>query len=335
MSSISVVINNYNYARFLPQAVAAARAQLAPGDHIVIVDDGSSDRSGQVLDDYAAEPAVQVIRQSNQGQLAAVLNGLAAARGDLLVLLDSDDYFLPGYLDRLRGLAAHHPEVDFFFAAAQPDGDCAPAAIEQMRRLLARMELTPGVTGLTRWSTLYTGEFVGTPTSGLALRRRLAERLVAARERLPDRMKISDLACRLLRLPRAAHSTTRLSADGIIVRAASVLGAHKHYCPEPGFYYRIHADNAYARINRLGRFYMRLVRSRQIARLLREALPVPLPPATAAVVAEARARSQPRHRRRRLRLALNYGYATLRSAGRPADKLRALGQIARARLMRR
>lgn len=331
MTSISVVINNYNYAHFLAEAVDAALEQIGPEDEIVIVDDGSTDGSATVLAGYRTNDCIRIVEQSNQGQLRTVLNGMAAARGEVLALLDSDDYFLPGYLNRLRALAKKHPEIDFFFAAAQPGGDCPPAAIASIEHMLASMALAPGPTGATRYGTLHAGEFVGTPTSGLALRRGLAETLVGARDRFQDSTRISDVACRVLRLPRDSHTTLRLSADGIIVRAASVAGALKHYCPQPGFFYRLHSANAYARIGKLGRTYLRLIRARHISRLLRDALDVPTP-TTAAVVEEARARSLPLKLRRRLRLILNYTHVALRSRGRLSDKALAMVRIPRALL---
>jgi glycosyltransferase involved in cell wall biosynthesis len=329
--TLSVVVNNYNYGRYLADALDHALVQLAPGDEIVVVDDGSTDESPEILARYADEPAVRVLRQSNQGQLGAMLDGLAAARGELMLLLDSDDYYLDGYLERVRDLAHAHPEIDLFFSAAQPAGDCSPQRVMAIDQMLARMELEPGPTGQTRWTTLYTGEFVGTPTSGVALRRRLAERILAARDNFDDDMAINERIGRMLRLPQDSHSIRRLSGDGVILCAASATGAMKYYDPRPAFYYRIHQDNAYARINRLGRLYLRLTRAAQIARQLRAVYDLPAPDVDD-VVAEARGRSRPVRFKRRLRLVLNYVYVMLKGRGSTLRKLGALARIAGAML---
>jgi glycosyltransferase involved in cell wall biosynthesis len=334
MTTLSVVVNNYNYARFLAEALDAALAQLAPGDELVVIDDGSTDASPDILARYARRPGVRVFRQANKGQLGAMLDGLAAARGDLLLLLDSDDYYLDGYLERVRALAQDHPGVDLFFAAPAPGGDGVAQRVESMRRMLARMELEPGPTGRTTWTTLMTGEFVGTPTSGVALRRGLAERILDVRDRLDDDLAINETLGRLLRLPQDSHSIRRLSGDGIVLRAAGAVGAMKYYDPRPAFFYRVHAANAYARINRFGRLYMRLTRGAQIARLLRAAYDVELPDVDA-VVAEARGRSRPLKRKRRVRLVLNYLYCVLRARGGPLHKLGGMARVPAAMLGRR
>ncbi|MGK7294703.1 MAG: glycosyltransferase family 2 protein [Candidatus Wenzhouxiangella sp. M2_3B_020] len=323
---LSVVMNNYNYERFLAQAIDSALHQLGPDDELVVVDDGSTDASHEILDRYEDDSRVRVIRQANQGQLAAMFNGLAAARGDLLLLLDSDDHYLDGYVDRVRELAREHPEVDLFFSAARLGGDGTPQQLAGIGRMLARMELEPGLTGKTRWTTLYTGEYVGTPTSGLALRRGLVDRVLAIRERIDDRLAIGETMCSLLRLPRDSHSIRRLSGDGILVRAAGAVGGQKFYIREPGFHYRIHGGNAYARINGIGRLYLRLARGRQIARLLRDAFE-PRRPHVEEVVDEARGRSRPLRGRRRIRVMLNYLFAAVRARGGPSSRIAAVFRI--------
>jgi glycosyltransferase involved in cell wall biosynthesis len=333
LMKISVVVNNYNYARFLPEALDRALEQLAPDDEVVVVDDGSTDASADILARYVDEPSVRVFRQANQGQFGAMLDGMAAARGDLLLLLDSDDYYLDGYLERVRTLAREHPDIELFFSAPEPGGASAANRVVAMRRMLSRMELEPGPTGTTVWTTLLTGEFVGTPTSGVALRRRLAERILEVRAEVDDDLSVPPLIGRLLRLPRDSHIVRRLSGDGIVLRAAGAAGAMKFYDPRPAFFYRVHERNAYASINRLGRLYLRLARGAQIARQLRAAYGIPLPEVDE-VIAEARRRSRPLNSKRRARLILNYCYCVLRVRGGLARKASALARIPRAVLTR-
>lgn len=307
---LSVVVNNYNYAEYLQQALDSALGQMTPCDELIVVDDGSSDGSQELLSEYAPRANVTVVCQSNQRQLATVFNGLELARGEVCVLLDSDDYFLDGYLERLRALVRDHPEIDFFFSAARPGGDSA-ARVEPVERLLAAMAFPEGPTGMSRWSTWAGGEFLGTPTSGLALKRSLVERFLAARGDLPDYMPIGDRMSRLLRVPATSHTGYRLSADGILVRGSSILGARKYHCATPAFHYRIHGGNAFAGLNRVARLYLRMHRNRQIARVTARAFGIERPPSVAEVIEEAGQRSLPLRLRRRLRLAWNYTYAVL------------------------
>lgn len=89
---VSVVIPVYNLRTFLPEAIESALAQTVPVE-IVVVDDGSTDSSGDVAAGYGAR--VRLIRQENRGLSAARNAGIAHASGDLLQFLDADDRILP------------------------------------------------------------------------------------------------------------------------------------------------------------------------------------------------------------------------------------------------
>lgn len=98
MMTVSVVIDNHNYGRFLRETLDSVLSQVLDdvAVEIVVVDDGSTDDSREILASYA--PRVKSIFQARQGQASAFNNGLAAASGDIVCLLDSDDVFLPGKL---------------------------------------------------------------------------------------------------------------------------------------------------------------------------------------------------------------------------------------------
>lgn len=310
--SLSVVINNYNYAEFLEEALDSALSQLRECDEIIVVDDGSSDESHEILQRYEQLPQVQTFIQQNQRQLATVFNGLERASGDLCVLLDSDDYLLEGYLARLRELARKHPEVDLFFSEPELGGQ-SEEGIRSMRRVLDAMALPEGPTGTTRWTAWASGEFVGTPTSGLALRRPLVERFLAIRDQLSDRMPVGKRIARLLGIPGDSHTGYRISADGILVRGSSILGARKYHCTTPAFHYRIHGRNAFARLGRPARLYLRMKRSRQTSLMTARAMDRARRPLVEEVVEEVRQRSRPLRLKRRLRLVATYAYALLRA----------------------
>ena len=314
LPTLSVVVNNYNYADYLREALDSVLAQLEKGDELVVVDDGSTDKSREILVGYIDAPGVTIIEQENQGQSAAIFRGLARARGDLCLLLDSDDWYLPGYLKRIRQLAHAHPEAALLFCAYQIGGD-NHAGVRHMQTMQTRMVLEEGVTGVSRCSTLVTGEYLGSPTSGLALRQSLVGQLLQAQERIPDYMPIHPRLARWLGFPSGSHTAVRLAADGIIVRAASLAGYNKYFASEPGFFYRIHGSNAFASISWLGRQYLRAQRSRQVVRLTAGALGVEGKPTLAEVTQEAAQRSRPRRLRRRLRLRLNYVLAVLVACG--------------------
>ncbi|MBK1612281.1 hypothetical protein CKO44_02225 [Rubrivivax gelatinosus] len=107
--SVSVVIPTYNRARFLPAAVASVRAQTAACAEIVIVDDGSSDDTGQVV--AALGAGIVYVRQDNAGPAAARNRGIRTARGDCIAFLDTDDRWLPHKIERQLALLVRHPSV--------------------------------------------------------------------------------------------------------------------------------------------------------------------------------------------------------------------------------
>lgn len=95
---VTVIIPTYNCARFIREAVDSALNQTRAPDEIIVVDDGSTDETDRVLGQYG--PPVRVIRQDNRGRSAARNQGLRAARGDLVVFLDSDDTLMPASIER-------------------------------------------------------------------------------------------------------------------------------------------------------------------------------------------------------------------------------------------
>src|SRR5690625_8009575 len=83
MPSVSIVINNYNYARYLGAAIESALEQTHPGVEVVVVDDGSTDESREIIARYEGE--LRAIYQENQGQAAAWNRGLEEGRGEGIV----------------------------------------------------------------------------------------------------------------------------------------------------------------------------------------------------------------------------------------------------------
>ncbi|WP_223426849.1 glycosyltransferase family 2 protein [Tateyamaria pelophila] len=97
---ISVVVNNYNYARFVGRAIESVIDQSDSATEVIVVDDGSTDASRDAIAQYA--PQVKTIFQENGGQAAACNAGFARSGGKWVIFLDADDMMLRGSLAQLR-----------------------------------------------------------------------------------------------------------------------------------------------------------------------------------------------------------------------------------------
>jgi glycosyltransferase involved in cell wall biosynthesis len=90
---VSIIINNYNYGHFLREAIDSALNQTYPHIEVIVVDDGSTDNSREIVASYGNR-IVPVLKE-NGGQASAFNAGFAASEGDIICILDSDDVFLP------------------------------------------------------------------------------------------------------------------------------------------------------------------------------------------------------------------------------------------------
>lgn len=97
---VSVVIPTYNSAEFLPDAIESALSQdILP--EVIVVDDGSTDNTAEVIARYAERSEVRYIRQQNRGPAAARNTGVRAATAEYVAVVDSDDALAPNALGKL------------------------------------------------------------------------------------------------------------------------------------------------------------------------------------------------------------------------------------------
>ncbi|HEU5105420.1 MAG TPA: glycosyltransferase family 2 protein [Solirubrobacterales bacterium] len=121
--AVDVVVTNHNYAGFLPEAIESACAQSHPDVHVVVVDDGSTDGSREVLKNYGDR--VEVVLKEQGGQASALNAGLERCRGDVLLVLDADDVLRPHAAERVAAAFAAGPrlsKVQFPMAIIDADG---------------------------------------------------------------------------------------------------------------------------------------------------------------------------------------------------------------------
>lgn len=112
---ITVLINTYNYARFIGRAIDSVLEQRYPESRleILVLDDGSTDGTESVVRRYGEQ--VRYRWKERSGQASALNLGFREARGEIVCLLDADDYFLPEKLRLVADVARRHPQTGLIY----------------------------------------------------------------------------------------------------------------------------------------------------------------------------------------------------------------------------
>ncbi len=120
----SIVVPVYNAEPFLDDCVQSVKSQLFSDWELILVDDGSADKSSKMLDDYALKDSrIHVIHQKNCGQFYARKRGINMATGDYIVFLDSDDALEPECLNVIqRAICDHSPDIVLYTGRIFSDG---------------------------------------------------------------------------------------------------------------------------------------------------------------------------------------------------------------------
>lgn len=208
---VSIVINNYNYAQFLRASIESALGQTYRNLEVIVVDDGSTDDSVLLLERHYLH-RIPVLFQNNRGQSAAVNLGFRAARGDIVIFLDSDDLLHPNAVETIAGHWQDSlAKVQFPLNAIDAEG-------REMGIRVPRLPLDFGdVTGLL----LEHGHYVTPPMSGNAFAKRALERLMP----IPEDWRF-----------------TGCGADAYLLHAIPFLGSIQSI-EQPLGSYRIHGRN--------------------------------------------------------------------------------------------
>jgi glycosyltransferase involved in cell wall biosynthesis len=109
---ISIIIPTYNRAEFISQAVESVLGQTMHEWELLVVDDGSTDNTCEVLAAYRRDPRIHYFYQLNQGQSVARNEALRMIQGDFVGFLDSDDLWAPDKLEKQLAILEANPHVD-------------------------------------------------------------------------------------------------------------------------------------------------------------------------------------------------------------------------------
>lgn len=209
------IINNYNYEKYIADAIDSAINQTVKFDEIIIVDDGSTDKSREIILDIAcSNDKIKYIFKDNGGQMSALNCGYQNSTGDLVCFLDSDDLYNNDYLEKTLNILTNNNDYDFIFCA-----------YEMFGKISKKVSLYPIDTdlGISVVRVNQKKTWIGGPTSTLAIRRQLAEKI----------------------FPYPHAEEWRSRADDIIIFAASLVGARKYFNAATLVQYRIHSDNSF------------------------------------------------------------------------------------------
>ncbi len=114
---VSILLPVYNGEDYLAEALGSIRSQTYPLFELIAVDDGSTDRTPEILADAAArDPRVRVITQENRRLPAALSRGFQEARGEFLTWTSADNRLRPEFLERMVGCLRRHPQWDMIYA---------------------------------------------------------------------------------------------------------------------------------------------------------------------------------------------------------------------------
>lgn len=177
---VSVVIPVYNHARYIGDALTSVFAQCYERMEVIVVDDGSTDGSGEAVRLYCEqnpEHRVDYIFQENGGSHVAIASGVARSKGEFVALLNSDDCYAPSRVSTLikimlrDGLEMVFSGVDFIDEQGRSGAESSSAVAMAIRERLSAMTHYPALLYACLDSN------VGVSTGNFVLRRRLYDRL--------------------------------------------------------------------------------------------------------------------------------------------------------------
>ena len=109
MPLVSIIINNYNYERFLAEAIESALQQTYRNTEVIVVDDGSTDASSAIIASYGGR--IMAVLKKNGGQASALNAGFTRSHGDIVIFLDADDVLLPHIVERVATIFSAQPDL--------------------------------------------------------------------------------------------------------------------------------------------------------------------------------------------------------------------------------
>lgn len=232
----SIVINNYNYARYINVAIDSALAQSYRPLEVVVVDDGSADDSRERIASYGDQ--IKAVLKENGGQTSAMNAGFEHAQGEYVIFLDSDDVLSPDVAGQAAALFDADPSavlVHWRMRVINSDG-------KAMDHTMPKLSPDEGIHLRDLTLTYGPNSYRRPPTSGAAWRRGFLEKAAP----FPAFEKTLGLSS--------------AAVDAYLSTLAPLYGSVRRLSKPSGFY-RVHGSNSYAtssfdsKVSRLLRLY--------------------------------------------------------------------------------
>ncbi|MDW8071802.1 MAG: glycosyltransferase [Anaerolineae bacterium] len=134
MPEVSIIMPAYNAGRFIGEALESVLRQTFQDFEVIVVDDGSTDDTAEVVARFA-DPRIRYVYQENRGPEPARNSGLQLAQGNLIAFLDADDLWEPGFLAHMVSYLQAHPHVDGVYCGyryMQVDGTPLPEVVNRV-----------------------------------------------------------------------------------------------------------------------------------------------------------------------------------------------------------
>jgi glycosyltransferase involved in cell wall biosynthesis len=211
---VSVIIDNYNYEKYIENAIKSVLNQTYQNFEIIIVDDGSSDNSKEIINEYALKypEKIKAIFKENGGQASAFNVGVENANGEIISFLDSDDEFEENKLEEV--VKAYNDGNEYIFNDHYMVFDNNANKIFEPKRY--------PYNGENIFLVYYISQYVGDITSTLSISKNLANKI----------------------FPIKNIEGWRIQADDVIVFSASMM-THSFFINKKLTKYRIHGKNGY------------------------------------------------------------------------------------------
>lgn len=213
----SIIINNHNYSDYIVCCVESALNQTYSNTEIIIIDDGSTDHSLEIIQqNFQNNHKVKIISKVNEGQLSCFNEAKKHISGDYVFFLDADDLYKKPYVEEIMNVYISRKNIDFIFCACEKFSKGSKSII--IKPYKKDYDL-----GQSFFSTFYTKEWLGNVTSTVSISRNLFNKIFP--------------------IPFIEDWQTR--TDDCLIWGASLFGARKYYYNKALIKYRVHDNNLY------------------------------------------------------------------------------------------